>query len=138
MRALLIAAAGLSAVACAPTADNPGATQSAAPPGVGCGALAQSLRACAPASCRQPHPFVPSFIIEHRVMGSDGAVCAYSQSMPSDMSMSCRFSPEGRAEMAHVIEEMERGNLSGGTGRQSAMTRECTVHDSSGGIVPWS
>lgn len=126
--------AGGIAAACAQTGSQPATPVAAA---MSCTALAEAMEGCAPATCRQQHPFMRSFQIEHRVAGPDGVRCAYSQTMPGDMLMTCRFTLEGRAEMAGLIREMERGNLSGGTGRESAMTRECEVRDSKGEVIPW-
>jgi hypothetical protein len=78
-----------------------------------------------------------TFTIDHRVTGLEGERCGYTQSVPGDMSMTCRFTPEGRTEMAELILEMERGNLSGGTGQQSVLTRECEVRDRDGNVLPW-
>jgi len=78
-----------------------------------------------------------SFLIDHRVAGSEGDRCVYTQTVPGNMLMACRLTPEGRMELAGLIREMERGNFSGGTGRQSAMTRECEVRDSDGVVIPW-
>jgi hypothetical protein len=122
-----------AAAACAQTGANP----QAAPTAGNCQAFTEALRGCAPASCDQRHPFAPGFTITHRVTGTDGEHCAYTQSMPDDMSMSCSFTPAGREEMAGLIEDMGRGNFSGGTGQQNAMTRECVVRDGSGTPIPW-
>ena len=133
---LILAALALTVVAaCAQTAASP---QPASPTvAATCQALPDALRGCAPMTCGQPHPFVRSFTIEHRVVGPDGDRCGYSQTMPGEMTMTCRFTEAGRAEMAAQVEAMERGSLSGGTGQQSAMTRDCEVRDSSGSVVPW-
>lgn len=136
MRTLFVVAVcgGAIAAACAQTGSPPPTPVAAA---MSCPALAEAMEGCAPAACSQQHPFMRSFQIEHRVVGPDGDRCAYSQTMPGDMLMTCRFTPEGRTEMAGLIGEMERGNLSGGTGRESAMTRECQVRDSNGDVIPW-
>ncbi len=126
---------GAIAAACAQTGAEPTPASVAAP--LSCPALADAMEGCAPAACNQQHPFMRSFQIEHRVVGLVGDRCAYSQTMPGDMLMTCRFTPEGRGEMAGLIRQMERGNLSGGTGQQNAMTRECEVRDSSGAVIPW-
>ncbi|MEZ5960813.1 MAG: hypothetical protein R3C30_10380 [Hyphomonadaceae bacterium] len=125
---------GALAAACAQTASQPTPGAQAS---VSCPAFADAMERCAPAACSQRHPFMRSFQIDHRVSGLEGDRCAYTQTMPGDMLMTCRFTPEGRAEMAGQIREMERGNLSGGTGRDSAMTRECEVRDSNGVVIPW-
>jgi hypothetical protein len=137
MPRLLVIAAALAlatSIGCAQTTASP---QSSAPTAASCQALPAALRGCEAITCNEPHPFVRSFTMEHRVAGPDGDRCGYTQRMPGDMSMSCRLSEEGRNEMAAQVEEMARGNLSGGTGRQNAMTRECEVRDSSGTVVPW-
>jgi hypothetical protein len=103
-----------------------------------CAALPEALRGCAPATCQQPHPFMRSFTITHTVSGPDEAACAYTQSMPGDMVMSCRFSEAGRAEFALEVEEMLAGRMSGSTSAPaSATTRECEVRDRNGNLVPW-
>lgn len=126
---------GAIAAACAQTGAPPATPPVAAD--MSCQALAEAMEGCAPAACNQQHPFMRSFQIEHRVVGLVGDRCAYSQTMPGDMLMTCRFTPEGRGEMAGLIRQMERGNLSGGTGQQNAMTRECEVRDSTGAVIPW-
>lgn len=126
---------GAIAAACAQTGAPPATPPVAAD--MSCQALAEAMEGCAPAACSQRHPFMRSFQIEHRVVGLEGDRCAYSQTMPGDMLMTCRFTPEGRGEMAGLIRQMERGNLSGGTGQQNAMTRECEVRDSTGAVIPW-
>lgn len=103
-----------------------------------CGGLPEALRQCAPETCAQPHPFVPGFEISHRVEGLLGEACAYRQSMPAEMSMSCQLSAAGREEMAHLVEEMAQGRMSGGTGRDTVTTRECQVRDRSGAVIPWN
>lgn len=130
---VVVVLSGVIAAACAQTGAQP--TLPAAP--VSCPALADALERCAPAACSQQHPFMRSSQIEHRVAGPEGDRCVYTQTMPGDMLMTCRFTPEGRTEMSGLIREMERGNFSGGTGRQSAMTRECEVQDSNGAVIPW-
>ncbi|MBX3429152.1 MAG: hypothetical protein KF779_06200 [Hyphomonadaceae bacterium] len=143
MRRLTLAfvVAGGLAVACAQpqtqTHIQPGADIGVADNPVTCVALAEALRTCAPASCQQRHPFVGTFMIEHRITGMDGETCGYTQSMPGDMSMRCRFTPGGRSEMADLIVEMQRGNFSGGTGQQNVLTRECEVRDRDGNVLPW-
>ncbi|MEZ5958372.1 MAG: hypothetical protein R3C27_14300 [Hyphomonadaceae bacterium] len=140
MRRLLFTAVvtGAIAAACAQTSPvTPLPTPATVTAPESCPALADAMERCTPAACSQRHPFMRAFQIEHRVAGPEGDRCVYSQTMPGDMLMTCRFSAEGRAEMAGLVREMERGNLSGGTGQQNAMTRECEVRDSNGAVIPW-
>jgi hypothetical protein len=130
--AIAIVLAGVIGAACAQTGSGSQSLGAG-----GCPALADALRGCAPASCRHAHPLVATFTIEHRVTGLDGAHCGYTQTVPGDMLMSCRFTADGRSEMAELITEMVRGNLSGGTGRESVVTRECEVRDRDGTLLPW-
>lgn len=103
-----------------------------------CAALPEALRGCTPASCQQPHPFLRNFMITHAVAGPDGEACGYSQTMPGEMAMACRFSEAGRSEYAGVVEEMLAGRMSGATSApESAMTRECEIRDRNGAVVPW-
>jgi hypothetical protein len=116
-----------------------------APAAINCREFADALRACAPSSCRQPHPLASGFTIEHRITGLEAAECAYTQSVPGDMAMTCRFSETGRSEMASQME----GMLSGGQRsfsfsfstsdppQDTAMTRECILRDHSGAAIPW-
>lgn len=108
-------------------------------PAAECTALPEALRGCAPAACLQPHPFMRGFQITHRVIGADGEACAYTQTMPGDMTMSCRFSEDGRVEMAASIEEMlTTGAMSGSTSAPAnAMTRECEIRGRDGAVIPW-
>ncbi len=123
--------------ACAQTGPGPTPSTTAAASPVTCSALAEQLENCVPAACSQRHPLVRSFQIDHRVAGPEGDRCAYTQTVPGDMLMTCRFTAEGRAEMAGLIRQMERGDLSGGTGRESVLTRECEVRDRDGTPLPW-
>jgi hypothetical protein len=88
---------------------------------------------------------VSGFTVEHRVVGQHAEGCAYTQSVPDDMVMSCRLSDVGRSDMASQLEDMLSGRQRSFSFRFStadppqdnAMTRECILHDRSGTIIPW-
>lgn len=139
------AAALLLAAACAAPSPNGGAASLSAPAAANCESFAEALRACAPAACRQPHPIVPNFTIEHRVTGVEDGACAYTQSVPGDMHMSCRFSERGRMEVAEQMQDMLSGRQTNFSfsfstsdpAQDTALTRECALLDSNGDVVSW-
>ena len=107
MHAARIAVAALFLAACAPTTAETPAGPAAAPQ-TSCAVLPEALRACAPASCGQPHFFVRNFTIEHRITGIEDGACAYKQSMPGEMSLTCQLSEAGREEIAAEMEAFQR------------------------------
>lgn len=135
----------LLAPGCAPQAPPQRGAALAAQATAHCGALGEALRACAPASCSQPHPLVSSFTIEHRVVGRDGEACAYTQSVPGDMAMSCQLSEAGRSDLASQLDDLLSGSQSSFSFRFSTadppqdntMTRECVLRDRGGNVIPW-
>lgn len=138
----LVLAAPLLATGCAPGASGVRDAAPAAPMAIDCRAFADALRACAPALCRHPHLFAPSFAIEHRISGPEADACAYSQSMPGDMLMTCRYSEAGRSEAASLMDDMFSGrqtsfSFSTSEPQDNAMTRECVVRDRDGAVIPW-
>lgn len=132
------------AASCAPHTSS-GYDPEPGAPTASCLQFADALRACAPASCGQPHPLVSGFTIEHRVVGQQAGGCAYTQSMPGDMVMSCRLSESGRSEIASQLEDTLSGRRQSFSFRFSTadppqdntMTRECILRDRSGTIIPW-
>ncbi|HEX5694217.1 MAG TPA: hypothetical protein VFY00_06325 [Arenimonas sp.] len=99
-------------------------------------AFAASLEACVAASHRSPHPFVSGFVIEHQISGLEDGRCNYSQSMPGNMRMECKFSDAGRNAMALEFREMAAGRMSGGTGEQPAWTQDCEIITADGKRMP--
>lgn len=94
-----------------------------------CSGLPNALREGSTMVCQQAHPFVPNFQIEHRLRCDEA--CLYTQTMPADMTMWCRFSEAGRAEFATVLEAKENGAAPG------VVLRECEVRDRNGAMVPF-
>ncbi|MGE0047112.1 MAG: hypothetical protein AB7J28_09670 [Hyphomonadaceae bacterium] len=133
MRAYVIAAAlAATLILAAPAPAQEGA----------CEALAASLEeGCAPASCTQPHPLMRNFTIEHRVTGEESGACAYAQTMPGNMTMQCRFSAEGRAELAAQLREAAQSQSFSFSTRdpeaENYLTRECEIRDQAGRVIPW-
>lgn len=139
MRLAFIAAIALAA--CTPT-ENTAAPQAADVVLADCAQLPAALRACAPIACGQPHMLVRDFTIKHQIDGRDGGLCRYSQTVPGDMLMSCRFSEAGAEEVASQHEDMQDGEFSFSYSsddpeQQNAMTRECVLTGPDGAVIPW-
>ncbi|MEZ6023834.1 MAG: hypothetical protein R3C16_10585 [Hyphomonadaceae bacterium] len=142
-RVAIACALGLFAAACAPSASTQ-TSASVAPAAAqgGCAGFSTALRACAPARCAHPHPLVPTFTIEHRIAGMEDGACAYTQTVPGDMTMRCRFSEAGRSEFAEEINAMVSGrqttfSFSTSDPQDTVVTRECVVLDAAGREIPW-
>jgi len=127
--ALLAAALPLAAAA----AQDPPA------PGEDPAAFADSLEACEPAVLKIPHPLVRPFIITHTVQGVQDGRCRYEQTMPSDLTMECAFSEEGRKAMAGEIRKLAGDtHLHGSTkGPQPVWAKECEIVTADGKRTPF-
>ena len=99
-------------------------------------AFAASLEACVAASHRSPHPFVSGFVIEHEIIGLEGELCSYSQTMPGQMRMECKLGSAGRNGLATEFREAAAGRLGGGTGEQPAWTSDCEIVTAEGKRLP--
>ena len=100
-----------------------------APPGAEAAlAFADQVQACEAGTHASPHPLMRGFTIEHEVTGAgeDGR-CAYSQTMPGNMRMECRFDEANRAGFADQLREQAHGRLSGGTGQQPPWASDCEI-----------
>ena len=100
-RALRSEGAGRSAPVEEPRADP-----------TGCLALAAAMPGCTPGVCRQPHPFVEDFEIEHRIRGEDDGACVYAQTRPGNVEVECRLTSDGREAQAEILDEIGRGVVS--------------------------
>ena len=98
--------------------------------------FAEALEACRAATHQGPHPFVKGFVIEHTITGESGGSCAYSQTMPGQMTMDCKLSAQGRAALATEFRDLAEGRLSGGTGSQPSWSRECEIVTKDGKRMP--
>ena len=100
-----------------------------APPGVEEAlAFADKVEACEAGTHSSPHPLIRGFVIEHAVAGSgeDGR-CDYSQTMPGNMRMECRFDEQHRGGFAEQLREQAHGRMSGGTGQQPPWASDCEI-----------
>lgn len=134
--ALILFALVLAAPALA-SEPTPAAT-AAAPAITDPAGFADALEGCTAATHSAPHPFMPSFTIEHTITGEAGGGCAYSQTMPGEMRMECRLSESGRSGLAGEFREQAQGRMSGSTGAQPAWTSECEIVGKDGKRTPMS
>lgn len=94
-----------------------------------CSALPDALRSGATIVCRDPVTAERTFEAEHRLRCDEAALCIYTQTMPDDLTLWCRFSPQGREAYAEIIETRADGPIRG------IMARECELRDSAGAII---
>jgi len=115
------------------------ASQDPPAPGQDPAAFADSLQACEPAVLRIPHPLVRPFITTHTVQGLQDERCRYEQTMPSDMTMECAFTEEGRKAMAEEIRKLAGDtHLHGSTkGPQPVWAKECEIVTADGKRTPF-
>ncbi len=99
-------------------------------------AFGQAIAVCAPASLKMPHPLMPSFETLHRIEGEDDGLCLYTQTMPGDMHMECRFTEAGRKAYAAEFERMAAGQLSGSNTDKPAWADECEIVMKDGKHLP--
>ncbi len=100
-------------------------------PSVDCSGLAGALREGTAIVCTAPSTADPSFVAEHRFRCNDAQACTYTQTMPEERTLWCRFSEAGRAEFAANL-DARASNPIGVIG-----ARECEVRDRSGAIIPF-
>lgn len=94
-----------------------------------CSALPSALRSGATLVCTDTVTPERSFEAEHRLRCDEAGLCFYTQTMPGNMTLWCRFSPEGREAYAQTIETRADGPIRG------IMARECELRDSAGAII---
>ncbi len=102
------------------------------------GTFASSLETCTAASARTPHLLMPAFVVEHTVEGEKAGTCAYSQTMPGNMTMTCALSQAGRTALAAELKTMATGgSLKGGTSMTApAWFKECEILLPNGNRIP--
>jgi len=102
------------------------------------GTFAAALESCTAATARTRHLLMPTFVVEHTVDGQKGGTCAYRQTMPGNMMMTCGLSETGRVELATEIRKLaEGGPVTGGTTMAApAWFKECEILMPNGNRVP--
>src|SRR5690606_5459371 len=101
--------------------------------------FADSLASCEAATASQPHPLMPSFTIEHSVVGmrENEGRCEYRQSMPGNMQMICAFDPVMLDLFADEVEQTGRtGEMSGSTQSLPAWMAACELETPDGKRTP--
>jgi hypothetical protein len=93
-----------------------------------CSALTSALRSGSAFVCRQPSTADPAFEAEHRFRCDEDQRCTYTQTLPRERALWCRFTEAGRAAFAAAIEA--------GAHEPAAM-RECELRDRDGAIIPF-
>lgn len=96
-----------------------------------CSALPSALRSGATLVCTDPVTAERRFELEHRLRCDEAELCLYTQTLPDNMTLWCRFSPQGREAYATIIETRADGPIWG------IMARECELRDSAGAIIPF-
>lgn len=101
-------------------------------------AFATSLEACAAGTARTPHLLMPTFVVEHTIEGEKGDMCAYRQTMPGNMTMTCALSEAGRAALAVELKTLaDGGSFKGGTNQAvPAWFKECEILMPNGNRIP--
>jgi hypothetical protein len=114
------------------------ASQKAAPPAIDVEPFAAALEECKPATQEMPHPLMPNVMIKHTVTGEKDGKCAYTQSMPGNMSMECAFTPETRKGMADQLRWMAKDSRVSGSTKapMPEWMKECEIVMPSGQRVP--
>ncbi|HVK81128.1 MAG TPA: hypothetical protein VM915_11010 [Verrucomicrobiae bacterium] len=72
-----------------------------------------------------------AFEAEHRFRCDEDQYCTYTQTMPRERTLWCRFTEAGRAEFAAVIEAGAREPP------VPTALRECELRDRDGAIIPF-
>lgn len=101
--------------------------------------FADSLASCEASAATQPHPLMPSFTIEHTVVGmrEDEGGCEYRQSMPGNMQMICAFDPVMLDIFADELEQTGRtGEMAGSTESLPAWMAACELETPDGKRTP--
>jgi hypothetical protein len=112
--------------------------QKAPAPAIDIEPFAAALEECKPATQEMPHPLMANVTIKHTIVGEKNGKCAYTQSMPGNMSMECAFAPESRKSVADSLRWMVKDSrVSGSTKAPVAdWMKECEIVMPSGQRVP--
>ena len=97
-----------------------------------------ALDGCSTGKASTPHPLIPSFVVEHTVLGEKNGACDYRQTMPGKMTMVCALTPAGRRTLSADLKTMVSGGpMRGGTNAaQPEWTKECQVELPNGTRIP--
>jgi hypothetical protein len=100
-------------------------------PSADCSGLASALRDGAALVCTAPSAIDAGFAAEHRFRCDDAQACTYTQTMPDERTLWCRFTEAGRAEFAANLDASAPNPIG------PSVARECEVRDRSGAIIPF-